>query len=44
MRLALLVMALGGFAGLGLLDIAQAQWKTGVAALLLATANALLLA
>lgn len=44
MRVAFLACALGGFAALGVLDIAAGSLRTGVAALLLAAANALLLA
>lgn len=44
MRTVLLVMALGGFAALGTMDIASGRYATGIAALLLAAANALLLA
>ncbi|MGH2954684.1 MAG: hypothetical protein ACRD2Z_03295 [Thermoanaerobaculia bacterium] len=43
MRTALLIAALGGFAGLGLTDLAGGRIDTGIAALLLATANLLLL-
>lgn len=44
MRLALLILALAGFAALGLLDLAHGNIRLGIAALLLATANYLLLA
>ena len=43
MRIALLAVALSAFVGLGLLDIAAGDIKPGVAALLLAVANGLLL-
>jgi hypothetical protein len=43
MRLVLLGVALAGFIGLGLLDITAGNTKPGVAALLLAVANGLLL-
>jgi hypothetical protein len=38
-----LAMALGGFAGLGVLDIVAGNPRIGIASLLLAVANALLL-
>lgn len=44
MRTVLLVAALSGFAGLGVLDVVDGRWSTGIASLLLAVANALLLA
>lgn len=43
MRPAPLILIIGGFAGLGLLDIAHGHYTTGAAALLLAIVNALLL-
>jgi hypothetical protein len=43
MRALFLILAIGGFAGLGLLDLAAGRLAAGVAALLLATANFLLL-
>jgi hypothetical protein len=43
-RGALLVLALAGFVGLGLLDISAGNTTPGTAALLLAAANYLLLA
>ena len=43
MRTLLLILAIGGFAGLGLLDLVAGRFAIGVAALLLATANFLLL-
>jgi hypothetical protein len=44
MRSALLVLALAGFVGLGMLDLSAGNWHPGIAALLLAAANYLLLA
>lgn len=44
MRTLFLIMAIGGFVGLGLLDLSAGRVAVGVAALLLATANYLLLA
>lgn len=44
MRTALLATALAGFVGLGVLDLWHGDLKHGTAALLLALANALLLA
>lgn len=43
MRTALLVLALAGFVGLGVVDLLAGELRAGVAALLLAVANALLL-
>jgi hypothetical protein len=43
MRTALLIVALGGFACLGLIDLSHGRTETGVAALLLVGANYLLL-
>lgn len=43
MRVVLLGMALGGFAGLGAIDIAAGNARVGIASLLLAVANGLLL-
>jgi hypothetical protein len=43
MRLAFLCAALGGFAGLGVLDLTAGNARVGVAELLLSGANALLL-
>lgn len=42
-RTGLLVAMLVGFAGLGVIDLLNGQLRTGVAALLLASANYLLL-
>lgn len=44
MRTALLIIALTGFAGLGVMDLLHGQYPTGIAALLLVVANYLLLA
>lgn len=43
MRPALVVLAVLAFAALGALDCASGAWRTGVAALLLAAVNGLLL-
>ncbi len=43
-RSILLTFAIAGFAGLGVLDLANGRFSTGVAGVLLAAANYLLLA
>lgn len=43
MRIVLIIVALSGFVGLGLLDLFAGRPVTGIAALLLAAANGLLL-
>lgn len=43
MRTAFLVLAIGGFAGLGVLDLLQGNLRLGIAACILAVANGLLL-
>lgn len=43
MRQLLLIACIGGFAGLGLLDLLHGRQDTGIAALFLAAANYLLL-
>lgn len=43
MRLIFLTLALGGFAGLGVLDVVGGNARVGIASLLLALANSLLL-
>jgi hypothetical protein len=43
MRLVFLGMAVLGFVGLGILDLVDSNYRTGVAALLLAVVNLLLL-
>jgi hypothetical protein len=43
MRTALVIIAIVAFVGLGIIDLTQGAWRTGIAAFLLAVANGLLL-